>query len=161
MKLLLFALVSSFPAFSAEPPPEAMTSSIRLPREESPMDFGLDVQYAPVRYNGYALRNGSRVTDAGHGAFVGFEWMPFDERFGKLGIGLGAGLTVHANLPVGAGSWVTLYTVPASALLSYRFDYFKGQLLVPFVKAGYNTTVVFQRSRTGGAVPGSQLYRGY
>ena len=161
MKILALALLLTVPAVAAEPPPDAMTSAIRLPREESPMNVGLDIQYSPVRYENYTFRNGVRTSNPGHGAYVNIEWLPFEDTYGKFGFGLGLGMTVHTNVQVAPSSYATLYAVPAAATLSYRFDYIKGQFLVPFVNGGAGTTLVRQGSRTGGAEPGTQLYHGY
>lgn len=73
-----------------------------------------------------------------------YEWQPW-KRFGKLGLQLGAGLTFTQ----GKGQFVdppssgveplesyTLFTIPVSAGVIYRFEYTDRQWFVPYISGG-------------------------
>ena len=134
---------------------------------ESPRNFGLDLMYSPLKYPNYDYSlNDSPIYVAGGGNSGGLtlEYLAI-QSLGKLGIGIGAGFFVLSDVNVGkdatgADILATLYTYPLQAYLSYRFDYFKNQVLVPYVRFGGEMTPTRQGSKTGGDKAGTQVYYG-
>lgn len=72
-----------------------------------------------------------------------YEWQPF-RRFGTLGLQLGSGISIFngkgrlvtQNLNLTSEERFTLFIVPVSAFIDYRFEYARKQWLVPYVLAG-------------------------
>ena len=119
-------------------------------RREIPTGVGIDIQYVPARYPHYSWINDRTSGDSGNGFQLGFEWIPFDERYGKLGFGVGVGLNVIKNIDFD-GTKATLTTVPVELSMSYRLGYIDSQILVPFVKGSIGNTFVRQRGIDRGA----------
>lgn len=89
----------------------------------------------------------------GTGNLIGFgfdyEWQPFTS-FGKAGLQLGSGLTVARGTGTFASPRISstqtnvteaqeefsLYIVPLSAFLIYRFEFTDSQLIVPYINGG-------------------------
>ena len=114
---------------------------------DSPLAFGLDLQYASITYPNYLWSGEHAMEKQGHGLRFALEWLPFGEiNVGKLGIGIGAGLNQVKGVSYGTEQKASLTTVPLEAFLSYRFDYLRQQFFVPFVKAGPGLT--FARPQT-------------
>jgi hypothetical protein len=90
-----------------------------------------------------------------------YEWQPFTG-FGRLGLNLGTGFaTARGNgffqNSRGVGSpqaqeIYTLYMLPASAFLSYRFEYARRQWVVPYINGGA-TLYGLVESRDDGKTP--------
>jgi hypothetical protein len=115
----------------------------------SPLDFGLDFQFLPARYPNYQYTTTAQSNRMGMGGRLGFDWLPVTGRFGKGGLGGGAGYTKISNVDIGTGSsW--LETFPLDVYLTYRFDYLHDQALVPFVKGGFEKH--FARQQAGAAL---------
>lgn len=169
---LVFVLLFSFPAWAENNQNSKPTTVQTLPEEPqaaaagvnadkeldryiTPLEFGLDIQYASVKYPNYLFGPGVGAPDSGTAIFVAFEWFALKNP-GKLGIGLEVGAFVLPNEQVvpapangsGYNEVATLYTFPVNAMVSYRFDYMDNneQILVPFVKAGPGVAVSSQRS---------------
>jgi hypothetical protein len=121
---------------------------------------GIDVQYSPISYPNYDYYSGLKPNRLGTGLRVAYEFLPFDNRFGKIGLGLGAGFDFVPNIDFGDGRRATLNVFPLGAFLSYRADYTRNQILVPFGKIGSSMVLVNQSSDTGGGRPGAQTYYG-
>lgn len=154
MKWLLFAL-----ALGMALPVDAAVryrsrSTLEMEHEgprPSPMpSVGLDLKYWPVSYSAYDWGPSGSTSETGHGFHLALEWLAISARVGKLGIGFGLG----AGAIRGMGSQLSVYL--AEALASYRLDYVRDQLIVPFVKGGAGVTYLAQHNR-----PGLQNYQGW
>ena len=121
------------------------------------VNVGVDIQFVPIRYKNYQWTDGQTSNETGSGLHLGVEWIPFDERYGKLGFGLGFGFYAIRNVTFN-GKRATLTALPLEAYLSYRFDYVEDQILVPFVKVGASGALTKQK---GIEVPGMQTYYGF
>ena len=98
---------------------------------ESPLDVGLEFQVFKLNYKNYLWNNTVKLEDEGFGVNIGLEWIPFVTVVGKLATTLGFGFNTINNAPV-SGSTATLYVVPIYGGLTYRGDFFKNQVIVPF-----------------------------
>ncbi|MBI4402746.1 MAG: hypothetical protein HY537_01215 [Deltaproteobacteria bacterium] len=135
----------------------SLSSDVRY--VESPLTWGLDVQYGHGYYRQYAFTSKDPAIPGGHAGHISFEWLPYTER-GKLGLGVGLGLFSMGNVALSDGKWASLYTFPLEMFVSYRLDYIKNQIIVPFVKAGVEVTWAKQNSKTGHEIPGVLTYYG-
>jgi hypothetical protein len=75
-----------------------------------------------------------------YGMIVNYEWMPF-RRFGTMGIIFESGISSargRGRLEDGnpAEETYNLFVIPMTAMLKYRFEYFKRQWFVPYVLGG-------------------------
>ncbi len=158
----------SFSAFAAK---ESTTETEKKKFNASPLEFGLDLQYYAPVYKNYVYAvdqtTGSQgLTNAtGKAAQLSLEWLPFGNKIGKLGIGVGTGFAAITETSIQQNSPVTttdpdtnvttttiskverpvnLYVVPTQAFLSYRLDYFENQVLVPFAKVGASANWIRQ-----------------
>ncbi len=139
----------AFPSFAA---PDASTEENSKARYESPLTFGLDLEYyAPVyKQYSYAVDSAGKSgisSMTGKAAQISLEWLPFGNRIGKLGVGISSGYAMISDGKIVQDSeekTVSLSVVPSSLFLSYRFDYFKNQPLVPFIKLGGSASWVRQ-----------------
>jgi len=136
--LLVLAPLTAFAESGGEIALEA-----EAPRE-IPTGIGIDLQYLPVQFPRYVWTENRTTNETGHGFHLGLEWIPFDERYGKLGFGVGTGVSVIKNVTFDSQR-ATVTAVPVELTVSYRFDYVHHQLLVPFVKAAGGSTFVRQR----------------
>ena len=97
------------------------------------------------------MGNGALADQNGYALQYHFEWMPLTS-FGKAGIGLGVGAFVLPNRLIKAGdpntddTVATLYAFPIEVFLSYRFDFYKGQPVVPYFHFGPPVTFAYQHS---------------
>ena len=72
---------------------------------------------------------------------VEYEWQPF-QSFGRLGLNLGSGIgSVRGNGYFQQGGakaeeTYTMYLVPLTAFLTYRFEYVRRQWVVPYINGG-------------------------
>jgi len=139
--VLSFLLTLSVMAGAAE---SGQISTEAEDRREIPTGIAIDLQYVPARYPHYSWVDNQTTDDSGHGLHLGVEWIPFDERYGKLGFGVGIGVSVLRNIDFG-GTRATMTTVPVELTMSYRLDYITNQILVPFIKGGIGNTFVKQR----------------
>ena len=112
---------------------------------QSPLEFALDVQYYAPSYKKYVYDKSSTTSaegltsEIGKGAQVSFEWLPFGNKIGKFGIGVGTGFSMidTASITVDTTTRsVSLFVIPTQAFLSYRLDFFQNQIIVPFAKIG-------------------------
>ncbi len=110
----------------------------------SPLNVGVDVQYVALRYNKYDWGNGQTSNDHGHGFHAAIEWIFLGPEYGRMGLGFGTGMGAINNIRVGNRTG-TLTTIPLELFLSYRFEYFHHQPLVPFVKFGMSNVFSIQR----------------
>lgn len=160
-------LISS-PLFAAK---DSSIESVKKEFVQSPLEFGLDLEYYAPVYKNYVYAvdpaNGKAGTSTslGKAAQVSLEWLPFGNKIGKLGIGVGTGFAAitdtaitqigtitTTNAETGATTTTTgnverpvnLYVVPAQAFLSYRLDFFQNQLIVPFAKFGASANWIRQ-----------------
>ncbi len=132
--------------------PEGQSKAQAEGPQESPLNFGLDIEFSPTSYPNYLYTPSFSTRGNGYEIHVGFEWFLF-KTTGKLGLGLASGFFTYPNVGVttdqnGTTQVATLYTIPISAYLSYRFDYQKKgkQIVVPFVKFGPNYSLIIQHS---------------
>lgn len=123
-------------------------------RTESPRLGGFEVQYGSTALPEYRLQNGANVSGRGHTLKVGLEFFAF-KSLGKLAFGLGSGLIRQPNVEVQADTYATIEALPAEVSVSYRFDFIRGQLLVPFAKVSAASIWSRETSQTGGARPDS------
>ncbi|MEZ4750815.1 MAG: hypothetical protein R3B54_09390 [Bdellovibrionota bacterium] len=127
---------------------------------ESPLNFGLDIQYSAINYRNYTFTDTDTNSQVGHAVHVAFEWLPI-KSVGKLGIGLAsAGVFGLSNVELSGNRYASLNVLPLEAFLSYRAEYVHQQVLVPYVKAGASVLWVRQTSETGAGVPGTRTYYG-
>jgi hypothetical protein len=90
-----------------------------------------------------------------------YEWQPFT-RFGRVGFIFGTGVSsarangyfknARASGSTQAEEVYTLYMIPASAFITYRFEYARRQWVVPYIKAG-GTLYGLIESRDDGKTP--------
>lgn len=136
-------------------------------RRESLAHFGVDLEFSPTKFPNYTYTPSVQSSKNGYELHVGFEWLPI-RKYGKLGFGISSGFFVAPNVPLsvnpatGETQVATLYVIPISAYFSYRFDYKDPgkQVLVPFLKAGPNLSLVIQRSYFQYAKGGIATYTG-
>ncbi len=126
----------------------------------SPMHFGLDIQYSPTKYKELALDStgtkSDKVAQSGH---LTFEWIFFKD-LGKFGLGFGFGVSVLSGVQVNPTTTSDIYVYPLELSISYRFDYVRHQILVPYVRAGGDLTIVpFKDADATGFKPGG-TYKG-
>jgi len=133
---------------------------------DSPLDFGIDISYSPRKYTNYQYTSAVTSEMVGYAGSVNVEWLPL-QQFGKLGLGVGSGFSVHPNVVVIAGGGTsgedlvaTLYTVPVEFHLSYHADYFKNQIIVPYGKIGPSITFIKQNSEFGYSRDGILSFKG-
>ncbi|MCB0419328.1 MAG: hypothetical protein KDD39_16915, partial [Bdellovibrionales bacterium] len=127
---------------------------------ESPLNFGLDIQYSAVDYRNYAFTDTDTNKQLGHAVHVAFEWLPL-KTIGKLGIGLGtAGVFGLSNVELSGNRYASLNVIPLEGFLSYRAEYIHQQVIVPYVKAGASVIWARQTSETGAEVSGTRTYYG-
>ncbi|MBI1859816.1 MAG: hypothetical protein HYR96_02730 [Deltaproteobacteria bacterium] len=155
MRAFLFLLVSSLALAGTE------TESRMTEAEEfHPANIGLDFQWAPIQYTNYSYAPGSPTSRPGNAILASLEWLPLDH-YGKLGVGIGAGLFVQANQLLNDGRTASLTGIPLDAHVSYYFDYIENQLLVPFASLGTSLTLLQQSSPNGASISPTQSYQGW
>jgi hypothetical protein len=134
-------------------------------KHESPREFGLDLSYAPRKFTNYNYVPTVTSDKIGYAATVRVEWLPYQE-YGKVGVGGGLGFSVHPNTIVvpATGSTeaqlATLYTAPIEIGVSYRGDFIRNQILVPFITLGGSLTLIKQNSAFGYSRAGLQQFKG-
>lgn len=133
---------------------------------ESDINTAIEIQYGSVSYPNYYFAEGEKATGTGNFIHSTLEWLPIT-RLGKLGFGVGYGLffqSLSLQMADESGKrterYATLFTVPIEAFVSYRLDYLRNQILVPFAKVGTNLTLVKQNSKSGLEKEGTQTYYG-
>lgn len=152
--LIGLAIVPALPLLAQD-----NTERKEIKYEESPLNFGLDLQYGRPTFSNYALGSGSLITAPSDQLNIKLEWLPI-KSFGYLGVGIGGGFSRQLNAVVSASSFASVYTVPIEGFVSYHADIFPHMPLVPYVRLGAEITMIQQTSATGGAVPGIQTYCG-
>ena len=126
---------------------------------ESPLDVGLEFQVFKLNYKNYLWNNTVKLEDEGFGVNIGLEWIPFVTVVGKFATTLGFGFNTINNAPV-SGSTATLYVVPIYGGLTYRGDFFKNQVIVPFISGGVDLGFSTQASKNGATQGGLRIYEG-
>ncbi len=128
---------------------------------ESSLKVGLDLQAYKVNYKKYFWNSTTQIDKEGFGFNLGLEWIPFVSPIGKWAISGGFGAASVVDAPVSNSSKATLYVVPIYFGATYRADFFKNQVLVPFVSAGLDFGFSTQASKTGATQSGLRVYDGY
>lgn len=127
---------------------------------ESPRNFGLDLRYSAFDYRRYAFTGSDVNSQMGHGVHVALEWMPV-QSIGKIGVGLAtAGIFGLSNVQLSDNKFASLSIFPLESFISYRAEYMRDQLVVPYAKIGASVAWVRQTSETGANVPGTRTYYG-
>ena len=141
-----------------KPAPAATESTtVKKPaREIIPTSAGLNIQYVPISYSHYLWNGQSTNNHVGDGLMLSAEWLPI-VHYGKLGIGLGLGYYILRNVQYSPTASATLNTFPIESYLTYRFDYTKNQILVPFIQGG--PSIVFA-GQTNSHASGPQTFKG-
>lgn len=116
---------------------------------------GLDIQYSPIAFPNYQWSDGHLDPKSGHGVRIALEWLAISETYGKLGFGVGVGLYDISKVRLQNGALGELQALPIEPAVSYRFDYVRSQILVPFVKIGPEITVLKDKT-----LPGKTVYYG-
>ncbi len=132
-----FAVILLFPFFAHAEDIQAEAEVLR----EIPKGIGIDLQYVPAHFPNYVWAGDRTTNNMGNGFHLGVEWIPFDEKYGKLGFGLGVGVSAIRNVQFGEDR-ATLTAVPVELSMSYRLDYFVRQVLVPLLKVSGGPTYV-------------------
>src|SRR5690606_24442935 len=111
---------------------------------------------------------GKDLSGRGHSFQGAVEWLPFNERFGTIGLGVGFGLyqsgkivTISKDAPTEAERKIhrlgdgetgsrsnNLVTIPLGTYVSYHGRFVPGQIVVPFVRFGPSMTIARQISRS-------------
>lgn len=128
---------------------------------DSPLGYGLDIKYSPIKYDEYLIENNFASSTKGTGLTVAVEWLPFGKKVGKLGIGAGAGVNWIRDIGLPSGRTATVTTLPVELFLSYRADFKKNQIVVPFAKGGAEVAHVWQSSPNGADRPDTAYYYGF
>lgn len=126
---------------------------------ESPLNVGLDFHVYKPNYKNYSW-GGTTTEKDGVGFNIGLEWIPFVSRVGKLATSLGFGFSSVSDMAVGS-STATLYVVPIYGGLTYRGDFFKNQVIVPFISGGLDFGFSTQSSKNGATQAGLRTYEGW
>lgn len=134
-------------------------------RHESPLEFGLDLSYSSRKFTKYNYAPSVTSDKVGYAAGIRLEWLPY-QQYGKIGLGIGSGFSAHPNVIVvpANGSTeaqlATLYTIPIEFAASYRAEFIKNQILVPYGTLGMSVTLIKQNSAFGYARSGLQTFKG-
>jgi hypothetical protein len=159
-KCAFLALVTSSCVFAVPSENEdRLTQKVQY--RESPLTWGIDLQYSQARYPNWLLAPQMAAPGGNQGLHLGLDWVtPFP--WGSLSLGLGVSGGIHTNVQIGtnadgSNSYASLTAVPVDISLSYRLDYFENQALIPFGRVGSSATFVGQTSQTGGAKPGTYV----
>lgn len=144
---LVWVAFLTAPAFAADAPMDATSEESIVPRPiVSPLNFGLDLKYVPLQY--------PKVSSAeGHGVQIALEWLPigmYKHYAGKPVIGASVGYGRIRDLKTAPGGRVSLNSIPVSAYVGYRLDFFDNQILVPFGKIA-RTRIHESRNPGGGS----------
>lgn len=132
---------------------------------ESPLNFGFDLSYAPRKFSNYQYIPGLVSDKVGYAVSMRFEWLAY-QGYGKVGLGLGTGFSVHPNVTIVPASTgieeqvATLYTIPIEAALSVRADFVRNQIVVPYGTVGVSVTLLKQSSSFGYSRSGLQNFKG-
>ena len=116
---------------------KSQAASVRFTSISPPKISGA---YANVSYN--SMYGTSNLT----GVLFDYEWQPFT-KFGRFGLDFGTGFSTvtgkgtfktsnSARTETQAEESYTLYVIPLSAFLVYRFEYIRRQWIVPFINGG-------------------------
>lgn len=156
--LALALVVLQLPAFAADEEfmESSTESSVSVKKMPPEVHAGLDLQYSNTVFPNYQTNPGFVGTQAGHFPQVSLEWMPFGDAIGKVGIGAGIGYFFIKKANVGGAKTETIAIYPVRGFVSYRADYFRNQILVPFGKVGVSAAWVNQ---TG--TPGTKRFDGF
>ena len=124
----------------------------------SPLNFGIDIifgsaQYKTLQLNSTGLTTGNYSTSG----YLNFEWLVLKD-FGKVAIGASAGVSVLSNVKIDTGT-VNVNVFPLGIYLSYRLDFFRHQILVPYVRVGPDISIVPFSNTVNGFQPGG-VYKG-
>ncbi len=126
---------------------------------QSPRHFGLDLQFAPVRYPNLALDSvGTIGGNLGNGARLNFEWM-FFQLAGKAALGIGLHFSAIPAAVNAGGETIVINALGGEVGLTYRADFIDHQILVPFARFGIDVDYVVQ-SRENGSTASQGTYQG-
>lgn len=139
-------------------PPAQLESTQTI--EQHPITVGLELKYAPLRFDRYHLAPEKPAQENGNAALIAVEWL-LVQKLGKVGLGLETGFFAASHQRIDEHRIAHLYAIPALARLSYHFDYFSNQLLVPFASVGAGLTFLRQVSSTGANIAQTQTYQGW
>lgn len=135
-------------------------------KHESPLDFGLDLGFSQRKFSNYNYAPGVTSDKFGYGVSLRLEWIAYQE-YGKIGVGGGTGFSVHPNTVIvpaaisGTEDQVaTLYTIPIEIGVSYRADFIKNQIIVPYGTIGGSLTFIKQSSSFGYSRSGLNTFKG-
>lgn len=126
---------------------------------ESSLDVGLEFQAYKLNYKKYRWDSSTTREDEGYGFNLALEWIPFVTVVGKFATSLGIGFNSVSNVPVN-GTTANLYVFPVYGGLTYRGDFFKNQVIVPFVSGGVDLGFSTQSSKGGATQAGLRTYEG-
>ncbi len=128
---------------------------------ESPLNVGLDIQGYKLKYKNYLWNSTTSLTTEGYGFNLGLEWIPLVTPVGKIALSSGIGFATIVDAPVSSVSTANLYVAPIYLGLTYRADFIKNQVLVPFISGGVDLSLSTQTSKTGDGRSGVRIYKGY
>src|SRR3989338_2804592 len=128
--------------------------------ERHPITVGFELKYAPLRFDRYHLAPEKPAHENGNATLIALEWL-LVQNLGKVGLGIETGFFAASHQRIDEHRIAHLYAIPAHARLSYHFDYFSDQLLVPFASVGGGLTLLRQVSSTGANIAGTQMYQGW
>jgi hypothetical protein len=126
---------------------------------ESPLDVGLDFQAYKLNYKNYRWDSSTTLENEGYGFNLALEWIPFVTVVGKFATSLGFGFNSISNAPVN-GATANLYVFPLYGGLTYRADFLKNQVIVPFISGGIDLGFSTQSSKGGATQAGLRIYEG-
>ncbi len=148
---VIACLLSFTRAFAKWPTPEVATSRGWVNVNESPLSSALDIHYGTGIYRDYFWTGVPHHTENMKALHLDGEiLLPITYGYGKAGAGLGTGILIRRNIPLPNAQVAHILAFPIVAQISYRADFMKDQILVPFLKAGMGSTF-FQRIEGGAA----------
>lgn len=127
-------------------------------QEESPLDYAFELDYSATEYPRYVVQGDQLVEGKNSALHLSFERI-FSDQWGKWGMGLTAGYYSNRGIVVtGTQDTVDVVIFPVGLFLTYRFDYMKDQLFVPYAKVGAAVSFVKQSSNSGYGQPEKKAY---
>ncbi len=117
----------------------------------SPLRFGLDLYYAPIKYNAFFLDPGTGLDASLNQSAAGFyfEWIPIT-RFGKLGVGVGYEYIFARTVTYSTGDISKISANVVELGLSYRADFLPNQYVVPYGRFAFAIVLPREITTVGG-----------